>query len=106
MALYVVVIGPPGAGKGTQAKKLACALGLAHVSTGDLFRDNIRDGTDLGKRVEATLSGGGLVPDELTIALVNKRLQYSDCARGAVSHELLCTVISLRKGTPSCDLNS
>ena len=84
MALYVVVIGPPGAGKGTQAKKLACALGLAHVSTGDLFRDNIRDGTDLGKRVEATLSGGGLVPDELTIALVNKRLQYSDCARGAV----------------------
>ena len=84
MAVYVVVIGPPGAGKGTQAIKLSETLQITHVSTGELFRGNIRDGTELGKRVDAVLSRGELVSDELTIALVRDRLEQLDCERGAV----------------------
>ena len=67
MPFYFVMIGPPGAGKGTQAKELARLLELVHISTGDLFRDNIRAGSALGKRVEAVLASGALVPDDLTI---------------------------------------
>lgn len=84
MAVFVVVIGPPGAGKGTQAKKLSETLVLPHVSTGELFRDNIRDRTELGKRVEVIISGGVLVPDELTISLVRDRLRHSDCMPGVI----------------------
>ena len=84
MATYLVMIGPPGAGKGTQASRLAEKLGLAHVSTGDIFRENIRNETELGIRVKMLLESGTLVPDELTIALVRDRLQHSDCRRGAV----------------------
>ncbi len=84
MATYLVMIGPPGAGKGTQASRLAEKLGLAHVSTGDIFRENIRNDTELGIRVKMLLESGTLVPDELTIALVRDRLQHSDCRRGAV----------------------
>ena len=69
------MIGPPGAGKGTQAKELARLLEQVHISTGDLFRDNIRAGSALGKRVEAVLASGALVPDELTIELVRERLR-------------------------------
>lgn len=84
MPTYLVLIGLPGAGKGTQAKILTERLGLAHVSTGDLFRDHIQRGTDLGKRVGAILQSGALVPDDLTIAMVRERLSQPDCARGAV----------------------
>lgn len=78
------MIGPPGAGKGTQAKELAGLLELAHVSTGDLFRDNIRVGSALGKRVEEILASGALVPDAVTIELVRERLRAQDCVRGAI----------------------
>jgi adenylate kinase len=78
------MIGPPGAGKGTQSTRLAKRLGIAHVSTGDIFRDNIRNETDLGKSVKVLLESGKLVPDQVTIALVKERLQESDCQGGAV----------------------
>lgn len=84
MATHLVMIGPPGAGKGTQASRLAEKLGLAHVSTGDIFRENVRNGTELGIRVKMLLESGTLVPDELTIALVRDRLQRTDCRQGAV----------------------
>lgn len=84
MPFYLVMIGPPGAGKGTQAKELAGLLELAHVSTGDLFRDNIRAGSALGKRVEEILASGALVPDAVTIELVRERLRAQDCVRGAI----------------------
>ena len=84
MATFLVLIGPPGAGKGTQASRLAENLGLAHVSTGDMFRDNIRDDTQLGARVKMLLESGTLVPDELTIAMVRDRIQHPDCHQGCV----------------------
>ncbi|MBI5713819.1 MAG: nucleoside monophosphate kinase [Chloroflexi bacterium] len=82
--MYLVLIGPPGAGKGTQAKVLSEQKNLAHVSSGDLFRDNIKRQTELGKQVEAILKRGDLVPDDVTIAMVRDRLKQPDCAAGAV----------------------
>ena len=70
MPMYLVLIGPPGAGKGTQAKVLSEQKNLAHVSSGDLFRDNIKRQTELCKQVEAILKRGDLVPDDVTIAMV------------------------------------
>ena len=64
---YLVMIGPPGAGKGTQSTRLAKRLGIAHVSTGDIFRDNIRNETDLGKSVKVLLESGKLVPDKVLL---------------------------------------
>lgn len=82
--LYLVLIGLPGAGKGTQAAILSEKKNLAHVSSGDLFRDNIKRQTELGREVEAILSRGELVPDAVTIAMVRQRLKQADCAAGAV----------------------
>ena len=81
---YVVLLGPPGAGKGTQAACISRELGLVHVSSGDLFRENIKRGTELGSRVRDILARGDLVPDDLTIAMVRERLSRPDAARGAV----------------------
>ncbi len=78
------MLGPPGAGKGTQAKIVAEKFELAHISTGDIFRDNIKRQTDLGKQVVSILKSGALVPDEVTVALVKDRLQQDDCQKGAV----------------------
>ncbi len=80
--MRLVLLGPPGAGKGTQAMNLVDQYGLVHVSTGDLFRANIKNNTDLGKKVKAYLSSGKLVPDELTIALVWDRLDQEDTKKG------------------------
>jgi adenylate kinase len=82
--LYVVLLGPPGAGKGTQAVALAERLGIAHVSSGDLFRYNLREGTELGKLAKSYMDRGELVPDEVTISMVMERLAASDCALGAI----------------------
>lgn len=82
--MYVVLLGPPGSGKGTQAERLAAAFGLAHISTGDLFRENIRLGTELGKRVQEYLSRGELVPDDVTIAMVAEQLRLPVAREGAV----------------------
>lgn len=84
MPVYVVLLGPPGAGKGTQAGIVAKATGLAHISSGDLFREHIKNQTDLGRQVDAVLKRGDLVPDDVTIAMIRERLKQPDCAAGAV----------------------
>lgn len=84
MAFYIVLLGPPGAGKGTQAKILSEKLGLAHVSSGDLFRENIKNQTELGKLAQTFMDRGDLVPDDVTIAMVRDRLSRPDCAKGAI----------------------
>jgi adenylate kinase len=78
------LLGPPGAGKGTQAVKLADKLGVPHLSTGDLFRTNIENGTELGLEAKRYLDAGDLVPSELTNALVDKRLDDPDVAGGFI----------------------
>jgi adenylate kinase len=80
----LIFLGPPGAGKGTQAKLVAQERGLPHLSTGDMFRDAIRRGTPLGKRVQPIMASGSLVPDELVIGMVEERLSQPDCANGFV----------------------
>ena len=83
-ATYIVMLGPPGAGKGTQAKVIADKLGLVHVSSGDLFRENLSRETELGKLAQTYMTKGELVPDDVTIAMVKERLSRPDCALGAV----------------------
>lgn len=82
--MYIVMLGPPGAGKGTQAKKLAQSLGLIHISTGDLFRENLKNETELGKLAQQYMNKGELVPDDVTVRMVEERLSRSDCDKGAV----------------------
>lgn len=78
----LLIIGPPGAGKGTQASKIAEAYGVPAISTGDIFRANIKGGTELGQRVQAIIEAGELVPDTLTNEIVQDRLQQEDAAGG------------------------
>ncbi len=82
--MYIVMLGPPGAGKGTQAKRLAQELDLVHVSTGDLFRENLKNKTELGKLAQQYMDKGELVPDDVTIRMVEERLSRPDCDEGAV----------------------
>ena len=82
--MNLVFLGPPGAGKGTIAKVAKEELGVPHISTGDLFRANIKNETELGKRVKEILASGGLVPDEITIKMVENRLSESDCEMGYI----------------------
>ena len=84
MAVYVVLLGPPGAGKGTQAAKISEVFHLTHVSTGDLFRENIRENTELGKKAVEYTNKGLLVPDSVTIAMVEDRLKKDDCQNGVL----------------------
>ncbi|MBI3757527.1 MAG: adenylate kinase [Deltaproteobacteria bacterium] len=80
--MRIVLIGPPGAGKGTQAQMLQEHFGIPQISTGDLLREAIREGTQLGKQVRSFMDAGDLVPDELVTAMVVERLQKSDCMNG------------------------
>lgn len=82
--MNLVLLGPPGAGKGTQAKKIQERYGLPHVSTGDLFRAALANKTALGLQVKKYLDSGQLVPDELTTAMVAERVAQPDCARGVM----------------------
>ena len=82
MKKNIILMGPPGAGKGTLAKQLMSALDLVHISTGDMFRDAIKAGTPLGKLAKSYIDDGHLVPDEVTIGLVKERLSQDDCAKG------------------------
>jgi adenylate kinase len=84
MPSYIVLLGPPGAGKGTQAKILADTFGLVHVSSGDIFRENLKAQTELGKRAQNFMNRGELVPDDLTIAMIRERLSRPDCKLGAI----------------------
>jgi adenylate kinase len=84
MARFIVLLGPPGAGKGTQAQLISESQGLAHISSGDLFRQNLKEQTELGKLAQGYISRGELVPDDVTIGMVQIRLLEPDCAKGAL----------------------
>jgi len=83
-AVIVIFLGPPGAGKGTQAKAVAGRFGLAHVSTGDMFRDHMSRNTPLGEQAKKFVQSGGLVPDEIVLGMVGDRISQSDCRNGFV----------------------
>lgn len=80
----LVVLGVPGAGKGTQAKRLSATMALPHISSGDLFRENIKQETELGRQAEQYISRGELVPDEITIGMVRERLSQPDVEQGGI----------------------
>jgi adenylate kinase len=80
----IILLGPPGAGKGTQAKKLTQAFTIPQISTGDMLRAAVKDGTALGKQAKAFMDAGGLVPDEVVIGIVKERLAAADCAKGFI----------------------
>lgn len=79
-----IFLGPPGAGKGTLAKEVATSYNIPHISTGDIFRENIKNGTELGKKAKAIIDAGGLVSDEITIDLVKDRLSKDDTKNGYI----------------------
>ncbi|MBA0054108.1 adenylate kinase [Streptomyces sp. AJS327] len=80
--MRIVLVGPPGAGKGTQAALLAQTLSIPHISTGDLFRANISQGTELGRRAKEFMDAGQLVPDEVTVGMAQDRMAQPDAAQG------------------------
>ena len=82
--MKIIMLGAPGAGKGTQAEKIAEKYGIPHISTGDIFRANIKNGTELGKKAKAFMDQGLLVPDELTVDLVMDRISQPDCKEGYI----------------------
>jgi len=84
MATYIVLLGPPGVGKGTQAKILSERSGLVHISSGDIFRENLKNETELGKLAHTYMTKGELVPDDVTIAMIKERLSRPDCKNGAI----------------------
>lgn len=82
--MKIIMLGAPGAGKGTQAKKIAAKYGIPHISTGDIFRANIKGGTELGMKAKTFMDQGMLVPDEITIGMLMDRIHEADCAGGYV----------------------
>ena len=82
--MKIIMLGAPGAGKGTQAKKIAAKYEIPHISTGDIFRANIKNGTELGKKAKTYMDQGLLVPDELVVDLVVDRVNQDDCKNGYV----------------------
>lgn len=82
--MKIIMLGAPGAGKGTQAKKLAAKYGIPHISTGDIFRANIKNGTELGTKAKVFMDQGLLVPDELVVDLVVDRFKNKDCEKGYI----------------------
>src|SRR6185503_17601188 len=84
MPTFIVILGPPGVGKGTQAEILSKRTGLAHISSGDLFRENLKNQTELGKLAQTYMSKGELVPDDVTIGMIRERLSRPDCSLGAI----------------------
>jgi len=82
--MYLVLLGPPGAGKGTQAKRLAERLDLPHISTGDILRQNVKDGTELGKQAKGIMEKGLLVPDELVASMLDRRFSQPDIKKGFI----------------------
>ena len=82
--MKIIMLGAPGAGKGTQAKMLAERYGIPHISTGDIFRANIKNNTELGKKAKSYMDAGELVPDELVVDLVVDRIKNKDCMKGFI----------------------
>jgi adenylate kinase len=84
MSRFIVLLGPPGAGKGTQAKLVSGKLKMPHISSGDIFRENLKNKTELGALAEGYINRGELVPDDVTIAMIKDRLSRPDCSLGAL----------------------
>jgi len=82
--MNLIFLGPPGAGKGTVAQRLVDELGLVQISTGDLLRESVKNGTELGKQAKSYMDAGELVPDELVIGLLKERIQADDCRKGFI----------------------
>ena len=82
--MKIIMLGAPGAGKGTQAKKIAAKYAIPHISTGDIFRANIKNNTELGQKAKTYMDKGELVPDELVVDLIMDRFKEADCANGYV----------------------
>lgn len=82
--MQLLLMGPPGAGKGTQAAELVKKFNIPHISTGDMFRAAVKEGTELGKKAKAVMDAGGLVPDDITIGIVKERLTKNDCKNGFI----------------------
>lgn len=80
----IVMLGIPGAGKGTQAKKLSGEFNIIHISTGDIFRDSVKDGSELGKKAKKIMVSGGLLPDDIVLAIVKERLHKEDATSGYI----------------------
>jgi adenylate kinase len=84
MTTFIILLGPPGAGKGTQAQAISETLRLPHISSGDIFRENLKKETELGKLAAGFMNKGELVPDDVTIAMIRERLSRPDCQAGAL----------------------
>ncbi len=82
--MHILLMGPPGAGKGTQAANIVKKFNIPHISTGDMFRAAIKEGTELGKKAKACIDAGNLVPDEITVGIVKERLAQDDCKKGFI----------------------
>ena len=95
--MNVVLLGPPGAGKGTQATRIVEKYGVPHISTGDIFRANIKAGTELGKRAQEYMNRGELVPDELVVEIATDRLAADDCKEGFLLDGFPRTVFQAEK---------
>ena len=106
--MQLLLMGPPGAGKGTQAAELVKRFDIPHISTGDMFRAAVKEGTELGKQAKACMDAGKLVPDEVTIGIVRDRLARNDCQKGFILDGFPRTVEqadALSKILESLDLN-
>lgn len=95
--LRTILLGPPGAGKGTQAVKIVEKYGIPHISTGDIFRENIKNGTELGKKAQEYMNKGELVPDDLVIEIATTRLLADDCKNGFLLDGFPRTVYQAQK---------
>jgi len=82
--MRLILLGAPGAGKGTQAKRISAKLGIPQISTGDILRENIRQGTELGRKVKDCLEAGNLVPDDMILEIIDERLRREDCRTGFI----------------------
>ncbi len=80
--MNLILLGPPGAGKGTQAKRLTAELGIPQISTGDMLREAVREGSPMGLKAKSYMDAGALVPDEVVVGIVEERIQQPDCAKG------------------------
>jgi adenylate kinase len=95
--LKIIFIGPPGSGKGTQAKRLAGRFAIPHISTGDMLREAVADGTELGQQAAPIMAAGGLVSDDLMIGIINDRLAKSDAQNGFILDGFPRTVVQAEK---------